>query len=156
MPRPPGIALVIRQDGAPSSGRASTWLPWRRGPRSPSAPVQGPDGAFAGPAHDVRHSARLRLQAEADHVPQEEGREAEGVGEGGDLGTDDDEAGLRYDGDRDEDAAYEVQLRGLEPEDEDLPGMFDLRVGDAVAGDGDICQVDFDAPDSDGSQSYDD
>ncbi|RYP47478.1 hypothetical protein DL768_006450 [Monosporascus sp. mg162] len=77
--------------------------------RDPLATAPVSVGAFEDPAHDVRHPVRLRLQAEADHVPQEEGREAEGVG-------------LCYDGDGDEDAAYEVQLRGLEPEEGDLPG----------------------------------
>ncbi|RYP75717.1 hypothetical protein DL771_002204 [Monosporascus sp. 5C6A] len=72
---------------------------------------------------------------------------------------DDEQAGSRYDGDGDgdgeEDAAYGMQLKGLEPEDEDLPGTFDLRVDDAVTGDGDICRVAFDAPDSDDSRCHD-
>ncbi|RYP03381.1 hypothetical protein DL765_010516 [Monosporascus sp. GIB2] len=44
--------------------------------------------------------------------------------------------------------------RGLEPVDEGLPGMFDLRVDGAVTGDEDICRVAFDSPDTDDSHSY--
>ncbi|RYP32823.1 hypothetical protein DL766_003796 [Monosporascus sp. MC13-8B] len=78
-------------------------------------------------------------------------------GQGNRLGLDDDDEqpGLCYDGGGDEDAAYEVRLKGTGARGRRPPGMFDLRVDDAVTGDGDICQVASDAPDIDDSHSYD-
>lgn len=53
-----------------------------------------------------------------------------------------------------DDATYEVQLSGLAPEDEELPGMFDLRTTEATTEGGEPCQVAFaTTDDSDDSDS---
>ncbi|RYO89509.1 hypothetical protein DL764_008562 [Monosporascus ibericus] len=72
---------------------------------SVAAGARGLDDAFASPAHNVQGP---RECVEGDLL---------GLDDGGG------QAGFRYDGDgEEEDAAYEAQLRGLEPEDGDLAG----------------------------------
>lgn len=50
-----------------------------------------------------------------------------------------------------ESTIYETQLRGLAPEDEDIPGMFDLQTEIATTGDGEQCRVAFATVESDDS-----